>query len=298
VNFYDRRVATRQTTGTRAKDDDRTKTCQILDSALGDGQLSMEEHRQRVAAATTAATLGDLQSLVGDLQTENAPVQLPELKRQSRFKAANSDGAKRAWGYPLAVTAVLVVLGIAIGWGLYGNSTSPLDFTTDPGAKPDGVVPVVLTPPKELQSLGGLSGLFEQMRKKFGDTTGYSLTINPDDAYLQRSDPRDDRRVLNYRYQGGWGDPSEGTKSDGQRVVDLATFDLPKVMALVKGAPKTLEMGSQRIDDVSINIDPSRDPLTPDAVNIRIAVDGEFGNGTMELAPDGTVKSITPVKSS
>ena len=68
--------------------------------------------------------------------------------------------------------------------------------------------------------------------------------------------------------------------------------------ALIKMAPKTLEMGSQRIDDVSINIDPSRDPLTPDAVNLRIAVDGEFGNGTMELAPDGTVKSITPVKSS
>jgi hypothetical protein len=294
VNFYDRRVATRQTAGTRAKDDDRTKTCQILDSALGDGQLSMDEHRQRVAAATTAATLGDLQSLVGDLQTENAPVQLPELTK-SRLGAAR---AKRAWGYTLAMTAVLVVFGIAIGWGLYGNSTSPLDFTTDPGAKPDGVVPVVVTPPKELQSLGGLSGLFEQMRKKFGDTTGYSLTINPADAYLQRSDPRDDRRVLNYRYQGGWGDPSEGTKSDGQRVVDLSTFELPKVMALVKGAPQTLDMGSQRIDDVSINIDPSRDPLTPDAVNIRIAVDGEFGNGTMELAPDGTVKSITPVKSS
>jgi hypothetical protein len=294
VNFYDRRVATRQTAGTRAKDDDRTKTCQILDSALGDGQLSMDEHRQRVAAATTAATLGDLQSLVGDLQTENAPVQLPELTK-SRLGAAR---AKRAWGYTLAMTAVLVVFGIAIGWGLYGNSTSPLDFTTDPGAKPDGVVPVVVTPPKELQSLGGLSGLFEQMRKKFGDTTGYSLTINPADAYLQRSDPRDDRRVLNYRYQGGWGDPSEGTKSDGQRVVDLSTFELPTVMALVKGAPQTLDMGSQRIDDVSINIDPSRDPLTPDAVNIRIAVDGEFGNGTMELAPDGTVKSITPVKSS
>jgi Domain of unknown function (DUF1707) len=292
VNFYDQRVATRQTAGTRAKDDDRTRTCQILDGALGDGQLSMEEHRQRVTAATTAATLGDLQSLVGDLQTEQA---LPELKKESRLRG---DGTKRAWGIPLAVTAVLVVLGIAIGWGLYGNSSSPLDFTTDPGAKPDGVVPVVVTPPKELQSLGGLSGLFAQMRTKFGDTTGYSLSINPDDAYLQRSDPRDDRRVLNYRYQGGWGDPSEGTKSDSQRVVDLYNFDLPKVMGLVKGAPQTLEMGSQRIDDVTINLDPSRDPLTPDAVNIRIAVDGEFGNGTMELAPDGTIKSITPVKSS
>ena len=213
MNFYDRRVATRQTAGTRAKDDDRTKTCQILDGALGDGQLSMEEHRERVAAATTAATLGDLQSLVADLQTEHAPIQLPELNKPSRFR---SGSGKRTWGFPLAVTAVLVVFGIAIGWGLYGNSSSPLDFTTDPGAKPDGVVPIVNTPPTELQSLGGLSGLFEQMRKKFGDTTGYSLTIRPDRADLNRPDPRDDRRVLSYDYRGGWGDP---TRRDPEQVV-------------------------------------------------------------------------------
>ncbi len=53
--------------------------------ALSDGQLSMEEHRTRVATATTAATLGDLQALVDDLQTENAPVQMPDLKKPSPF---------------------------------------------------------------------------------------------------------------------------------------------------------------------------------------------------------------------
>ena len=74
-------MATRQTAGTRAKDSDRNNTCQVLDSALSDGQLSMEEHRTRVAAATTAATLGDLQNLVDDLQNDNAPVQMPDLKK-------------------------------------------------------------------------------------------------------------------------------------------------------------------------------------------------------------------------
>ena len=33
-------MATRQPPGTRAKDSDRNDTCQILDSALADGQLS------------------------------------------------------------------------------------------------------------------------------------------------------------------------------------------------------------------------------------------------------------------
>jgi DNA-binding PadR family transcriptional regulator len=40
-------VAERQTAGTRAKDSDRNDTCQVLGSALAEGQLSMEEHRQR-----------------------------------------------------------------------------------------------------------------------------------------------------------------------------------------------------------------------------------------------------------
>jgi uncharacterized protein DUF1707 len=288
VNFYDHRVATRQTAGTRAKDDDRTRTCQILDSALGDGQLSMEEHRQRVAAATTAATLGELQALVGDLQTEQA---LPELKNESRLR---SGGAKRAWGFPLAVTAVLVVLGIAIGWGLYGNSSSPLDFTTDPGAKPDGVVPIVNTPPVELQSLGGLSGLFEQMRKKFGDTNGYSLTIRPNRADLNRPDPRDDRRVLSYDYRGGWGDPSSTTRSDDDRIVDLAKFDFPAIIGMAKGAPEILKLGSQNITETRIDLEPSRDPLDPDSLNIQIYVTGEFASGYIQVAPDGSCKVCAP----
>ena len=74
-------VVTGQSASTRAKDSDRNDTCQILDSALAEGQLSMAEHQQRVKAATSAATLGDLRSLVGDLQTQNAPVQLPHLRK-------------------------------------------------------------------------------------------------------------------------------------------------------------------------------------------------------------------------
>lgn len=49
---------------TRAKDSDREDACKILDTALSDGELSMEEHRQRVSAATNAVTLGELRDLV------------------------------------------------------------------------------------------------------------------------------------------------------------------------------------------------------------------------------------------
>lgn len=165
----------------------------------------MAEHGERVKAATTAAALGELQHLVADLQTAASPVQLPDLS--SRRLPTMPGG----WGLRAAAAGVLVVLGIAIGWGLDGNTPSPLNFTSDPGAKSDGIPAKVLTPPRQLHSLGGLNGLFEQMAQKWGDTMGYSLTVYPDYASLERPDPDDERRVLRYVYRGGWGDPCSST---------------------------------------------------------------------------------------
>jgi len=281
-------VATRQTAGTRAKDSDRNDTCKILDSALSEGQLSMTEHGERVKAATTATTLGELQSLVDDLQNSNAPVQLPDLKKPSRIGRGN-------WKFGLAVSAVLVVLGIAIGWGLYGNTSSPLSFQTDPGAKSDGIPAKVLTPPKQLQSLGGLNGLFEQMKQRFGDTMGYSLTIYPDYAVLSRADPTDDRRKLSYSYRGGFDDPSTSAK-DAERdvLVDLAAFDVKTAVGILRGAPETvgLQQKDVKAGSTYLSIDPARDPLTPGALELRASVSSDFGSGSITFAGDGTIKRI------
>ena len=278
-------MARRQTPGTRAKDSDRNDTCQILDSALADGQLSMEEHRTRVALATGAETLGDLKSLASDLQTNNAPVQSPSKLWAQR-------GAGSGWGMRAAVAGVLVVLGIAIGWGLYGNTPSPLNFTSDPGAKSDGITPLVLTPPKQLHSLGGLTGLIEQMKQKFRDTNRYRLIVYPDYASLDRPDPQDDRRQLSYTYRGGWGDPTTSAKSDDDRLVDLGKFDVKTVVGVMRGAPETLCMKPADVKSTYLSIDPSRDPTTPDGVSIDVYVSSDFGSGYIQLAGDGSVKQI------
>jgi hypothetical protein len=284
-------VATRQTAGTRAKDSDRNDTCQILDSALSDGQLSMEEHRTRVALATGAETLGDLQSLISDLQTNNAPVQLPNLKKRPRLPGAGGG----SWRFGLAVSVVLVLLGIAIGWGLYGNTSSPLSFTSDPGAKSDGIPAKVLTPPKQLQSLGGLNGLLEQMHQRFGDTMGYSLTIYPEYAVLSRADPTDDRRKLSYTYRGGFDDPSTSAK-DNERdlLVDLAAFDVKTAVGILRGAPETVGLQQKDVKPNStyLSIDPSRDPVAPGTLELRASVSSDFGSGSITFAGDGTIKRI------
>jgi hypothetical protein len=286
-------VVTRQTAGTRAKDSDRNDTCRILDSAMGEGQLSMTEHGERVKAATNATTLGELQDLVADLQNSNAPVQLPNLKKASRFSGGGGSGL----GLRLATAGVLVVLGIAIGWGLYGNTSSPLSFTTDPGAKADGIEPRVVTAPRQLQSLGGLNGLLEQMRQRFGDTMGYSLVIYPEYAVLARADANDERRVLRYTYRGGFDDPSTSAKSEDDVVVDLGAFDVKTAVATLRGTAKMtgIEEADVKRDSTYLTIDPTREPQTPGELTLRANVTSEFGSGSVTFAADGTIKSIDPV---
>lgn len=273
---------------TRAKDINRQDACKILDNALNDGELSMEEHRQRVSAATKAITLGDLQDLVNDLQADSSA--LPT----TTVKAGPVAPTFRGWGVLAAAFVVSVLLGVGIGWGMYGNTKSPLDFTTDPGAKPDGVAPVVLTPPTQLHSVGGLTGLIEQTRKRFGDVVGYRLVIYPTYAVLDRPDPSDDRRVLAYTYRGGWGDPTSSAKSsaDGPVPVDLSKFDVTATVGIMRGAPQTLRMKPSDIKTEYLNIEPAADPTTPGALSLSLYVSSDYGGGYIVFAGDGTVKQL------
>jgi len=246
----------------------------------------MAEHGDRVKAATNAATLGELRSLVSDLQTAGAPVQLPALQKPALV------GPRATWALRSAAAAVLVALGVGIGWGLFGNTRPLFGAAPDPGARPDGVAPVVLTPPRQLHSLGGVDGLFQQMRTKFGDTVGYRLVIYPDYAVLERPDPANTRRTLNYTYRGGWDDPSTAPRSPDAVAVDLDKFDTRAIVGVLRGAPQTLKINSAEVRSIYLIVEPARDPTTPGAVAITTHVSSEFGSGYVESNPDGSVKRI------
>jgi Domain of unknown function (DUF1707) len=278
-------VAIRQTANTRARDSDRNDTCAVLDSALADGQLSGEEHRLRVASATQATTLGELQALVADLQTANAQVKLPAIKPLPRLAGG--------WGLTAAAAAALVALGIGIGWGLYGGTGSPSSLPTGPTGRSDGVGPVVLAPPRQLQTLGGLGGLFQQMKQKFGDTTGYRLVVYPDYASLDRPDPGEERRKLSYTYRSGWGDPTGSPKDGGDVPADLSAFDAKAVVGVLRGAPETLGIKAADVRSTYVIFEPSGDVTTPaGTLDVSIYVSSDYGSGYIELSGDGGVKRV------
>ena len=274
---------------TRAKDSDRADACKILDQALGDGQLSMTEHQERISAATKAVTLGDLHGLVADLQTDSAPVQLPAVRPRWRFGPLNPR---------LIVKVAVSLLAVGVGWSALAvirHATSPLRDL--PGqilgaVAPDGVDPVVLTPPRQLHTLGGLTGLLEQMRARFGDTIGYRLVIYPDYASLERPDPAEPRRELDYSYRGGWGQPTSTPHGGGAAAADLSRFDPKATVGILRGAPETLGIVPADIKSIYLIVEPADDPTAAGAVVLTVYVSSDYGSGYIKFAGDGTVQQV------
>ncbi|WP_100451964.1 DUF1707 SHOCT-like domain-containing protein [Mycobacteroides abscessus] len=257
---------------TRAKDSDREATCKALDTAFGDGQISTEEHRQRIALATRAQTLGELKGVVADLQITAHAAETP-----------TAPPPRRRWP-ALAATAV-VAAAIGAGAGIYATRPPP----PDPGAVSDGIAPVVIAPAK-LFSVPGLTGLLAQMRAKFGDTVGIELTIRATNASLVRIEASDPDLPITYPYQGGFrdGGAMPGTWRN-VKIGDLSRFDPTKIVRVLRGAPETLNVPTAGDGGTVMVIKPS-----DDGVDISITVSDKDRTGRMMVAGNGEPKEVTP----
>ncbi|MBV9515918.1 MAG: DUF1707 domain-containing protein [Mycobacteriaceae bacterium] len=280
------------TPNTRATDDDRNDTCQVLDTALSEGQLSMEEHRERVSAATSATTLGDLQSLVSDLQVHRVPAQLQKLK---------SPGG--GWGMRIAVAAVLVLLGVGIAWGLFGNKSSPSMSPFTRGTTTSSRTTTSAPPQaqQDLLSLGGLTGFLAQMRKQFGDTMGYELTVWSQRAALFRPDSANPHKTVNWAYtvdpqipaaqRGMWMNTGDWPMPPDTALGDLSKFNVQEVLGVVRAAPQTLNVSNPT--ETYLIIDSANDG----SLALAIHVSDGTNSGYLDLAADGTVGQIHPADS-
>jgi hypothetical protein len=295
---YDRPVAGSYT---RATDGDRNNFCQMLDAALGEGQLSNEEHRQRVIAATNAATLGELQSLVSDLQVHSAPGQPSRSNASARGPLIAVVAS--------AVVGLVLLLGGLLAWGLWPNNSSPSKSASTTGSKPSAgaaagtPTTTAAQAPPNLLTLGGLTGLFAQIRTKFGDTMGYQLEVEPDSAWIVRPDAANAHKIVSYLYevQKGWVDfmshassspPPDLINHGTTAVGDLSKFDMQAILGGVRGAPQTLHVNNPK--DTSIFFCSAKNG----SLGIHIDVTPDFGDGGyMDVAADGTVKRIVPAKS-
>ncbi|WP_129840010.1 DUF1707 domain-containing protein [Streptomyces sp. RFCAC02] len=78
--------------GLRASDQDREHVVEILRSAAGDGRLTVDELDERLEAALSARTFGDLAPLTADLPAESVPSRAADFARidQGRGRIART----------------------------------------------------------------------------------------------------------------------------------------------------------------------------------------------------------------
>lgn len=277
----------------RARDADRDGICRSLDDALAEGQLTAEEHRVRVAAATRATRLGELEGLITDLQTTAPPVQ-PNSPRGRQFAVAGVGAA-----LAVAIAAVVATAGddpdtappTPVAPRVVAESPIAPEAATE--EDPDEVPPTVVTFPTELHTVAGMTALLDTIRQRFGDTTGIELAIWRDSAMLLRPDPANDSEKLLYRFSSGWGDPSPRARDPEDLPVDLGAFNVAAIVAALQAAPATAGIAPADVSDLVVDIDDVQDPAGVNALEAMVMVSSTSGDSRfIYLDSAGAVKRV------
>lgn len=228
----------------RARDDDRAATCVLLDAALGDGQLSDDDHRALIELAGAAKTLGELTELTADLQ-----------RAADTFDAPRPPRSRRPW-FAIAVVAASVVAAVAAFAVVDRPAESPVrSVTVDLGA-----VGSIVVPTPNLLTAEGITHFIGVYSAKFGDTLVDELTLFDEHASVKRAVPGQPNRQVEYVYWGGFDQRSEpATRKSDTPQFDLAALDVPAFGRLLAAAATTLRVADGKVSHLGFDVDvPSR----------------------------------------
>ena len=123
----------------RATDLDRTKIASLIDRAYAEGQLNSLEHDERVSAAMTAATRGDLLELIKDLQVERPEFSAPESPEKKANPLIPSQNPTTGLIVVIvAVVTLVVVAAVVVMLVGRSGSDSPAPATPSVSETPAG----------------------------------------------------------------------------------------------------------------------------------------------------------------
>lgn len=267
-------MPTRSAPTTRASDVDRSNACATLDEGLADGQLSESEYKARVDLAMEAPTLGDLHSLIEDLQGET------ELTPMSAGVAISHPivTAKASKFGALAVVLPLVGVLVALGFGVRACAASD-DATSALGSA-------------NYQNPAVVADVAAAVYDKTGTTVVDMLGLYPDYVVVWMPAPNTARKQVSYTYQDGeledFDDRFSSTRDADEPQIDLTSVDLTKVAGIIAGAAESLNLS--RID--SFNVMFRGMDNGPEVSVTADNTDNESGSLTFD--PAGNFLRVTP----
>ncbi len=266
----------------RARHVDRAATCAVLDAALADGQLSVDDHHALTELAGAATTLGELAELTADLQR---PADAPGPPRPPL--------PHRRYWFPAGVAA----LALAAAVGMYAVVDRPAAAPAGPPSVDLGVIEPKVIPTPNLLTVAGIAHFRDTYRAKFGDTLLDEVSLFDEHASIARALPGEPNRVVHYGYRGGFEQSRPvATRKPDTPQFDLAAVDLTALDRTLAEAPALLNVDGGTISHIDLKVDtaPGGSRTAPVAL-VRVYVRNAFGeSGYLILDPAGVVLRAFP----
>lgn len=267
----------------RARDIDRAQTCALLDAGYGEGQLDPAEYQNRTAQAMTAKTLGELASLVADLQI---PEHLAEAAREST-------PAPRTRLSGRAVAAIAVAVAAVCATAVYtnrGDDTPPQTVVAAEQApiaagEPEPIVVEAFDP----VSPEGVRNFLRRYQQQFGDLQVDDVIFYRTYVFLTRALPDQPHREQDWSFRGGFstsGAPDARTLDTV--TVDLATLDVDRLAEVLATGPGRVGLPSAKVEHIFVRPDSSDDAL----VSVLFQ-DQDERTGMIDTRMDGTVVDVS-----
>ncbi|UPK76999.1 DUF1707 domain-containing protein [Nocardioidaceae bacterium SCSIO 66511] len=284
---------------TRARDADRDRIVARLDEAFVDGQLSDEDRDLRVSQALSARTLGDLDALVGDLQSDEPPATTPARPRRRG-----------------AVIAGAVLAGAALLGGIGIISAAS---TGGPSEKTSVSKPVEVQSKAERDEIGQaeeprpdstarpftrkyFDDFVDAYRNRFGGTKIYDATFHDDGSVsFSRELSRDrDDLLQDWEWYPATGfEKSSSTAAPnavGFEPFDLSTINTERLAYHVVQSRKYLGVDDPGKRTTVTVPEPYPEAYMKDPeTTITVTVTNDYGDrGTRSVSPDGRMLESAP----
>lgn len=266
------RVMTSNSSRTRARDVDRSDTCAVLDAALSDGQITVEEHATRTASAMTATTLGQLDLLVHDLQKATLRNAVAKVRRIDK---TGTSRPHRLHSQPDRVSHLV-----------RRRFTPTVSTGGSQGAEP--LAPIVSSTLNTVTA-SGIREFITRYNNKYGTTVIDSASFYDGHASVSRAAAISPNVEEDIDFRGGF-TPRDSTSTRAASTVtfDLAAVDIDKLAGYLAGASANLNVPDAEITHISMSSS-GQEP------RISIYASNDLGaSGSMDLTPDGRPIRLSP----
>ncbi|NKS75220.1 DUF1707 domain-containing protein [Rhodococcus hoagii] len=272
---------------TRARDVDRAQTCSLLDAAYADGQLGVEEHESRTAAAMRATTLGALRALTKDLQV---PDHLVGDGTGGESETESDSGSPRSRHLLVVLAAVVVVALIVVGLVQVmsaGGSNGPA-ASSESSADDHSAESIALF------TADGMREFVRRFESKFGNLVADDVDLYRDDAVVAKMIPRQPTRMQRWMFTGAagfepWTPPT--MRDEARDTVDLALLDSESIADLVGRATGLVGLPSGHVDRVAIRALRSPSGVAEPRVTVYV-VDADVAKGNVTATFTGEVVEV------